>query len=83
MDILLDHAVGVGIDLVDLVLVDAFGHATATSDAWAGVVIVILFGAHTGEDGGLHADIFLVKGVVLGHAFEGSGLFVVLGLTLI
>ena len=77
MDILLDHAVGVGVDQVDLVLIDAFSHAATSSDARAGLLIVVLFGTHTGEDSCLHCGVLFVEGVVFGHALEGRRLALV------
>lgn len=66
-----DHAVGVCVEKVDLVFVDSFCHATASSKQWAAALVAVVGRCERGHHGFLNFGVGLfVERVVLDDALR-------------
>jgi len=72
IDILVDHALRVRVEQVNLVLVSTLSQATATFKAGAGG-LVGRFCADAGQNCSLYRAVFVIKRVVFGDALHECG----------
>lgn len=72
MNILMDHALCVCVEQIDLVLVDSFGHASGTFKFWAYRSFIGMFCANCSQNCRLDLVNFAIERIVLRDALKGS-----------